>query len=138
MSFFEFPHTRTYDSDLAWLIKHCKANTDAIAALEEWKADTAKDIDDLKAVIDMIRSGSLPPDIAAGITEWIAANFYDIVGEMTKTVWFGLTDSGYFVAYIPDSWRDVVFKTTGYDITIDIQPDYGHLVLQANYYTHSI
>lgn len=138
MSFFEFPHTRTYDNDLGWLIKHCKANTEAIAALEAWKNDTAKDINDLKAVIDMIRSGSLPPDIAAGMEEWIAANFYDIVGEMVKTVWFGLTDAGYFVAYIPDSWRDVVFKTTGYDYTTELQPEYGHLVLQANYYTHSI
>lgn len=138
MSFFEFPHTRTYDNDLGWLIKHVDSNTKAIELLEEWKNDTAKDINDLKAVIDMIRSGELPPDIAAGMEEWIANNFYDIVGEMTKTVWFGLTDAGYFVAYIPESWRDVVFKTTGLDITIDTMPDYGHLVLQANYYTHSL
>lgn len=28
MSFFEFPHTRTYDSDLGWLIKHTKELTE--------------------------------------------------------------------------------------------------------------
>lgn len=138
MSFFEFPHTRTYDNDLGWLIKHVDSNTKVIELLEEWKNDTAKDINDLKAVIDMIRSGELPADIASGLEEWIANNFYDIVGEISKTVWFGLTDAGYFVAYIPESWRDVVFKTTGLDIDIDTMPDYGHLVLQANYYTHSL
>ena len=33
MAFFEFPHTRTYDSDLGWLIRQCKTNMDAI-----WKS----------------------------------------------------------------------------------------------------
>lgn len=138
MSFFEFPHTRTYDSDLAWLIKQVKSNQEAIQALENWKASVTADIDDLSSVIDAIRRGELPEDIAEGIRQWIADNFYDIVGLMIKTVWFGLTDTGYFVAYIPDSWRDVVFRTTGYDYQNDLQPEYGHLVLQANYYTHSI
>lgn len=138
MSFFEFPHTRTYDSDLAWLIKQVRSNQEAIQALEDWKSSVTADIDDLSAVIDAIRRGQLPADIAEGVQKWIADNFYDIVGLMIKTVWFGLTDSGYFVAYIPESWQDVVFKTTGYDYENSLQPEYGHLVLQANYYTHSI
>lgn len=44
-------------------------------------------------------------------------------------IFFGLTESGYFVAYIPDSWDEIQFNTTGYDITVDLQPKYGHLVL---------
>ena len=138
MSFFEFPHTRTYDSDLAWLIKQVKSNQDAIQVLEEWKTSVTADINDLQAVIDGIRAGELPEDIADGIKDWIAKNFYDIVSRMIRTVWFGLTDDGYFVAYVPDSWRDVVFKTTGLDIDIPLQPEFGHLVMQANYYTHSV
>lgn len=46
-----------------------------------------------------------------------------------KNVFFGLTDSGYFVAYIPDGWNDVKFNTTGYDIALEYEPEYGHLVL---------
>lgn len=138
MSFFEFPHTRTYDSDLAWLIKQVRSNQEAINTLNEWKASVSADIADLTAVIDAIRAGKLPEDIANGIKQWIADNFNDIVGLMIKTVWFGLTDTGYFVAYIPESWQDVVFKTTGYDYDNALQPEFGHLVLQANYYTHSI
>lgn len=30
MAYFEFPHTRTYDSDLGWLIKHVKAIGDSL------------------------------------------------------------------------------------------------------------
>lgn len=37
MSFFEFPHTRTYDSDLGWLIKSMKELLDEYNALMAWK-----------------------------------------------------------------------------------------------------
>ena len=52
----------------------------------------------------------------------------DIINNAVRMVFFGLTDSGYFVAYIPDSWDDIQFNTTGYDYpTTDYS--YGHLVL---------
>lgn len=57
------------------------------------------------------------------MSNWIAEYF------AVKMIWFGLTDDGHFVAYIPDSWDEVIFNTTGYDIIIDVQPEYGHLVL---------
>lgn len=44
-------------------------------------------------------------------------------------VTFGITDDGYFVAYIPKSWSQIEFATTGLDITVPLQPEYGHLVL---------
>ena len=138
MSYFEFPHTRTYDNDLGWLIKNVKSAVDAVASLEAWKESAQGTIQDLQDLLDNIAAGNFPKEISDAIKNWIVANFYDIVGDMAKTVWFGLTDAGYFVAYIPESWDEVTFKTTGLDYTTELQPDYGHLVLQANYYTHSI
>ena len=44
-------------------------------------------------------------------------------------VFFGITDDGYFVAYIPSNWDDIEFNTTGLDIFLELQPEYGHLVL---------
>lgn len=129
MAFFEFPHTRTYDSDLGWLIHQCKTNKDAIAVLENWKNNTQSAIDDLQQLYEDISAGRFPPEIAAGVTKWISEHFYDIVGDMMKMVWFGLTDSGYFVAYIPESWDDIQFFTTGYDFSTDLMPEFGHLVL---------
>ena len=129
MAFFEFPHTRTYDSDLGWLIRQCKRNLDAIEVLEAWKDSTTKTIDDLQQLLDDIAAGVFPEEIADAIKNFIVKNFYDIVGDMMKMVFFGLTDSGYFVAYIPESWDDIQFFTTGWDWSTPLMPDYGHLVL---------
>ena len=135
---FEFPHTRTYDNDLGWLIKQVKSDVEALEALEAWKASAEGSIAELQKLLDDIAAGNFPEEISNAIKNWITANFYDIVGDMAKTVWFGLTEAGYFVAYVPESWNEVVFKTTGYDYITELQPEFGHLVLQANYYTHSI
>lgn len=129
MAFFEFPHTRTYDSDLGWLIRQCKNNLDAIKVLHDWVANADDVIGDLQKLLEDVAAGNFPKEIADAIREFIVANFYDIVGDMAKMVFFGLTDSGYFVAYIPDGWDDITFNTTGYDIALALQPEYGHLVL---------
>lgn len=65
------------------------------------------------------------------LTETMDATVKEIVENYfsMKTVYFGLTDDGYFVAYIPETWEDIVFNTTEYDIFIDLQPEFGHLVL---------
>lgn len=129
MAFFEFPHTRTYDSDLGWLIRQCKNNLDAIKVLQDWVANAEDVVGGLQQLLEDIAAGNFPKEIADAIKEFIVNNFYDIVGDMAKMVFFGLTDSGYFVAYIPDGWDDITFNTTGLDITLEQQPEYGHLVL---------
>lgn len=129
MAFFEFPHTRTYDSDLGWLIRQCKNNLEAIKVLQDWVANAEDVIGDLQKLLEDVAAGNFPKEISDAIKEFIVNNFYDIVGDMAKMVFFGLTDSGYFVAYIPDGWDDITFNTTGLDITLELQPEYGHLVL---------
>lgn len=52
-----------------------------------------------------------------------------IADKIATMVFFGLTDCGYFVAYIPRNWDTVQFATTGLDISLEMQPEYGHLVL---------
>lgn len=133
MSFFEYPHTRTYDSDLGWIIKNMKNSDDAIAALEEFMSNAENAFDELNKLLNDIAEGRFPEEIANAIRQYIVRNYYDMVGDMIKMLWFGLTDSGYFVAYIPDSWDAVQFNTTGYDVELEIAPDYGHLVLSSRY-----
>ena len=43
-----------------------------------------------------------------------------------KMVWFGLTQDGYFVAYIPDSWDEITFDTG----MIYSEDSYGCLMLK--------
>lgn len=129
MSFFEFPHTRTYDDDLGWLIKSMKNVITALDSLDEWKSIHEQEYKQLKTLYDQIVSGRFPDSIKNAFLSWMRTNAPDIISEIIKTVFFGLTDDGYFVAYIPDSWDDIIFNTTGLDITVALQPEYGHLVL---------
>lgn len=130
MAFFEFPHTRTYDTDLGWIIKNIKGYNDAIQALNDWIAVNTPRIEDLEAFKDALESGDLPEGVQQGIETWLTTHASEVLAAIIKNVWFGLTDAGYFVAYVPESWSDITFKTTGLDIILDLMPEYGHLVLQ--------
>lgn len=131
MSFFEFPHTRTYDSDLGWLIKDYKTLDEFKDAMLKWIQETQPTIDEMNALLEMIASGNLPEGMQEGIRKWLEANALDLIGELVKMVFFGITDDGYFVAYIPESWSDIIFGTTGLD-TIIPGYEYGRLVLSMN------
>jgi hypothetical protein len=71
------------------------------------------------------------------LEEWVNNFDENVERILTETidkyiatmVFFGITDDGYFVAYIPDNWNDITFYTTELDIFLDIEPEYGHLVL---------
>ena len=127
MSFFEFPHTRTYDSDLGWIIKNMKSLIEAVEGLDTWKAEHEQEYEQLKKFCDDLESGNFPPEFEAALVSWMQENALDIVGELIKMVFFGL-EEGYFVAYVPESWADIIFNTTGLDILIPGE-DFGHLVL---------
>ena len=128
MSFYEFPHTRTYDSDLGWLIKTVKDLLTCCDEMKSWKVTHEEQYKQLKALYDSIMGGSFPPEVVEALNKWMMQNGRDLVGELVKLVFFGITDDGYFVAYIPEYWDDIIFNTTGYDITI-VGYDFGHLVL---------
>lgn len=129
MSYFEFPNTRTYDNDLGWLIKNAKTENDAIQALQQFQADSEEAFEQLRQLLDDIERGAFPQEISNAIRNYIANNFYDIVGDMIRFVWFGLTDSGYFVAYIPENWKELEFATTDYDFFDPEFHQYGHLAI---------
>lgn len=48
---------------------------------------------------------------------------------VAKMIWVEINDAGYFVYNIPQEWSEIKFNTTGYDIDLDVEPEYGHLVL---------
>lgn len=128
MSYFEFPHTRTYDSDLGWLIKSVKKLIECCEDMQQWRIDHEAEYNQLKALYDAIMSGTFPPEVVTALNKWMAENGRDLVGELVKMVFFGITDDGYFVAYIPEYWDEIIFNTTGYDINLP-DFDFGHLVL---------
>lgn len=129
MSFFEFPHTRTYDGDLGWLIKHVSSYDEVITALNEWIENYTPKIEEVLDFYKQLQEGYIPEGMKNALYEWATANLLDIVARTLKAVVFGLTDDGHFVATYTDSWSDVVFNTTEYDIWTPLQTEFGHLTL---------
>lgn len=91
-------------------------------------------IDSDKEIIDDI--DALKDDIKI-VEEWInkhndTSYMEELIAQYIKTVIFGLTDNGYFVAYIPDSWNEIDFSTSQYDDFTTLEPEFGHLILSIN------
>lgn len=128
MSFFEFPHTRTYDSDLGWLIKDAKTTDDLLKALNEWAANAEIRLEDIEAFKDALNNGNLPLALKNALFQWAALNVPQLISAAIKTVFFDLTPDGYLRVTIPDSWSDIIFGTTGLD-TFPPGYEYGHLTL---------
>lgn len=127
MSFFEFPHTRMYDSDLGWLIKRVDSYDETISALDEWIAENQPKINDLEDFKAALEDGQLPQGVRNGLLTWARQNLPDIIESAIKSVFFVL-ENGYFVAYIPDSWDEITFGTSGLD-DFPAGIDFGHLTL---------
>lgn len=127
MSFFEFPNTRTYDSDLGWLIKRVNSYDETITALDEWIAENEPKIQDLEDFKTALEDGRLPQGVRDGLLIWAQQNIPDIIESAIKSVFFGL-ENGYFVAYIPESWDEITFGTSGLD-DFPAGVDFGHLTL---------
>ena len=128
MSFFEFPHTRTYDSDLGWLIKDYKTLDELIAAIKSWIEETQPTINELLELYNNILKGDFPDSIKDGLYIWMKENASNIMTELVQMVFFGVTNDGYFVAYIPEGWDFLTFGTSGLD-DFPVGVDFGHLTL---------
>ena len=124
----EYPYTDFHELNLSWVILKVKQLLDKMQNMEEWREDYQQTVDDLKKFYDDLINGRYPPLFVENLRNWIEVHGVDIIGELVKMVFFGITDDGYFVAYIPDGWDDIIFGTTGYD-DFPAGIDYGHLTL---------
>ena len=116
-----------YDDSLSYYEVLCKV-VKYINELIESDKEIVDEIDKLKADMTTVQT-------------WIDNFDYEpllntvkemVQNYLTAGVYFGLTDDGYFTALIPDSWSNIQFNTTGLDINVPLQPEYGHLVLSYN------
>lgn len=129
--FNEYPYQNLQDINLDFIIKKLKECINKVEGIEDYKAEHEPEYLALKALVDKLYAGDFTPEFLNALYEWCDDNIINIVGKLSTHVFFGLTESGYFTAYIPDSWDDLIFNTTDYDIWIEDRPDvsYGHLVI---------
>lgn len=128
-----------YDDSISYYEVLCKLVAYLNQMIDNQNADHATlvqqglDIETLKSEILIVQqqlekfiNGDYTNKYIESLANWIDNNLQQLVGRIVKYVFFGLTDDGYFVAYIPQSWDFINFDTI-------IQPEnplYGHLLLQ--------
>ena len=125
---FDFPHTHFYDSDLREILKYVRNLVKAVTEIDGWIEKHEKEYQELLKLYNDLLAGKFTPEMEEALYKWTIANTVEIIGRAIKTVFFGITDDGYFVAYIPDSWSDITFGTSGLD-TFPENVEFGHLTL---------
>lgn len=91
-------------------------------SIEQLKAD----VNLIKEELEKVKNGDYVSLYLDSIINWINKNLQELVARIVKYVSFGLTKDGYFVAYIPPTWKFLQFDTI-----VDVNSElYGHLVLQ--------
>lgn len=130
-TFEEFPNSDFYNSDLREALTYIRKMIPAIDSLEHWRAEHEVEYAELKALYDEVKddwdrftAGDFPESTYKAMKEWWERNAVDLVGELVRFVFFGLTDDGYFVAYIPENWRNIQFDTI-----VTPGEDYGRLCI---------
>ena len=112
-----------YDDSLSYYELLCKV-IDYLNKMVEDENVLIDDVEQLKSEMSTVQS-------------WISSFDYDKLGKyvyqwlddnLAKMIFVEITNAGYFVYYIPESWEDIKFNTTGLDINIK-GTDYGRLVL---------
>ena len=93
-------------------------------------ADKANDhelrIDELERLFEQFMASGFNDYYADQIEQWVKDNMPWIMEKACKNVYFGLTLDGYFVAYIPENWNELVFDTG----MVYGEDTYGRLILR--------
>ena len=85
-----------------------------------------EDVNYCKGEIDKIKNGEYTEQYIEALAKWIDANLQELVKRVVKYVVFGLTNDGYFCAYVPETWDFIRFDT----IANTDDSLYGHLLLE--------
>lgn len=96
---------------------------DYVATLmNEWNIEFSEEMqEELTEIWNAVNNG-----LENAVHDWITENMNEIFTTIAKQVYFGLNEQGYFVAYIPEGWDDIVFDTG----MIYGQDTYGRLILR--------
>lgn len=81
MGFFNFPNTRTYDTDLGWLIKKYQDLTAEYSSLAAWKTTHESEYAELKKIVDiLIQNMAQPVEAWDGTKAYLRYTLVDYQG----------------------------------------------------------
>lgn len=85
-----------------------------------------EDITELQELFAKFVESGFDDYYAEQVARWIDEHLRYVFETVAKQVYFGLTDDGYFCAYVPDGWEDIIFDTGA----VYGSPSYGRLILR--------
>jgi hypothetical protein len=109
-----------YDDSLSYYEVLCKV-VDYINKMIDDEKTIIAQIDELRKELEIVQKWI--DDFDTSFAEEIIKKY------LATMIFVEISDSGYIVYYIPERWSDITFNTTGLDIELPMQPNYGHLVL---------
>lgn len=121
-----------YDDSLSYYEVLCKVvnelngNVGLFNMLVERINMNTEEINKLKDLFEKFIDSGFDDYYKDQVEKWINENLTYIFTHVVKQVFFGLTQNGYFCAYIPSSWNDIIFDT-GWNYSEDT---YGRLILR--------
>lgn len=109
-----------YDESLSYYEVLCKV-VDYLNHMLDDVNNIVQDYDELKNELN---------EIQKWIQNFSTDYLEKLIAEKIATMIFvEISDSGYIIYYIPETWNDITFNTTELDIKIKDYPEYGRLVL---------
>lgn len=124
----KYPYTDMHELNLDWILKVVYEATASATDIRDRLDKLELDNEAMMQLYNEIMAGNFPEPVKEGFTIWMKAHGLEIIGELATMILFGLTDDGYFVAFVPESWDDLQFGTTGLD-TFPEDIGYGHLTI---------
>lgn len=93
--------------------------------LNEWQAAQDEVIGELEQLVQDFIAGGYKEDFDQFAQAWLDENIQQALTKAAHMVFFGLTDDGYFTAYIPTDWSFV------FDTIMDYSNEnYGSLTIK--------
>ena len=88
-------------------------------------------IDDVNAVVNDYTELKKELEVVRNWIDNFSSEYLEkLIAEKIATMIFvEISDAGYIIYYIPETWKDITFNTTELDIQIPEYQDYGRLVL---------
>lgn len=109
-----------YDDSLSYYEVLCKV-VDYLNHMMDDVNVVINDYTELKKELEVVRNW---------INNFSSEYLEKLIAEKIATMIFvEISDAGYIIYYIPETWNDITFNTTELDIRIPEYPDYGRLVL---------
>lgn len=129
----DFPNTNFHEINLDWFLKVAEYVKTTADTMNTWKAkheqeykELLQHVNAIQKWIEDLEDGDIPDALIQGLASWIDSNIESLIGKNIRYVWFGLTNDGHFVAYMPESWQELWFDTVmNYN-----DEYYGHLLIK--------